>query len=113
MLYERLAPEMQQMVDTWAKRLGGVSWQRRGELLAQAAAPFGEVLEGDQATTASRGFLTAVLERMAPQQVDDPYLAALLHLSLRQDHRDLAAAYLEDHPEMSQLFEQELSEIDF
>ncbi|MEM7481992.1 MAG: hypothetical protein AAF481_12525 [Acidobacteriota bacterium] len=107
-LYERLTPAMQQMVDTWAERLGGTSWQRRGELLAQAAEPFTETLDGEQASTAARGFLTAVLEKLDPQEVDDPYLAVLLAISLRPDHRALADEYLTEHPEFADLFKTEL-----
>ena len=44
MLYEKLNPEMQRMVDDYARRLKVYDWGRRSELLAEVSLPFGEEL---------------------------------------------------------------------
>jgi hypothetical protein len=105
MLYEKLDPPMRAMVDTWAERLRGVPWARRSDLLAEAARPFAEQFSGEQARTASRGFVTAVLERLAEDKVTDPYQASMYYLSLHPAHRAAAAAYLEAHPEVREIVE--------
>lgn len=105
MLYEKLDPPMREMVDTWAERLRDVPWARRSDLLAEAARPFGERFTGEQARTASRGFVTAVLERLGEDEVTDPYQASMYHLSLHPAHRAAALAYLEAHPEMKEAVE--------
>lgn len=105
MLYEKLDPPMREMVDTWAERLRDVPWARRSDLLAEAARPFGERFTGEQARTASRGFVTAVLERLGEDEVTDPYQASMYHLSLHPAHRAAALDYLEKHPEMKEAVE--------
>jgi hypothetical protein len=107
MLYEKLDPPMQEMVDTWAERLRGVPWARRSDLLAEAARPFGERFEGEAARTAARGFVTAVLERLDEGDVDDPYQASMYRVSLHPAHRAAATAYLDAHPELRAIVERE------
>lgn len=108
MLYERLDPPMQEMVDTWAERLRGVPWPRRSDLLAEAALPFGERFEGEQARTAARGFVTAVLERLDEGDVVDPYQASMYRVSLDPAHRAAADSFLAAHPELRAIVESEL-----
>lgn len=103
MLYEKLAPAMQQTVDEFATRLAGVPWAQRSDTLAATALPFAEQFEGPQATLAGKGFLTAVLERLGDHVVTDPTQAVLLSLSLNPLHRQLADAWLAAHPEMAAL----------
>lgn len=107
MLYEKLDPPMREMVDAWAERLRGVPWPRRSDLLAEAARPFGERFEGEQATTAARGFVTAVLERLDEGEIDDPYQASMYRLSLHPAHRAAADAYLDAHPELRAVIERD------
>ena len=64
--------------------------------------PFAERYEGPQATLAGKGFLTAVLERLGDQPIDDPTQAVLLSLSLNPHHQE-AAAWLTAHPEVATL----------
>jgi hypothetical protein len=110
LLYERLSPDMQQAVDAWAERLAAVGWQRRGDLLAEAARPFADRFEGARAQLASRGFLTAVLERLeSGDEVSDVYQACLYRLSLHPHHRLQADRYLEEHPEMQAVVDAELA----
>jgi hypothetical protein len=104
MLYEKLNPEMKKMVDDWAGRLQGYGWRRRGQLLSDVALPFGEDLPPDKAKLAAAGFVTGVLERLDAlepvAEVDDPEQAKLYLISLNPEHRTLAEAYLEEHPEV-------------
>ena len=70
MLYEKLNPDMRQTIDDWAQRLAPLDWGRRGELLAEAAAAFGEDLSPEKSDLAGKGFLTAVpYEKLFPAQV--------------------------------------------
>jgi hypothetical protein len=85
MLYEKLAPAMQQTVDEFATRLADVPWAQRSDALA------------------GKGFLTAVLERLGDQTVTDPTQAVLLSLSLNPFHRQLADTWLATHPEVAAL----------
>ena len=107
MLYEKLDPPMRETVDAWAERLRGVPWPRRSELLAEAARPFGERFAGEQGTTAARGFVTAVLERLDEDEIDDPYQASMYRLSLHPAHRAAADAYFDAHPELRAVVEDE------
>lgn len=107
MLYEKLDPPMREMVDAWAERLRGVPWPRRSDLLAEAARPFGERFEGERGTTAARGFVTAVLERLDENEIVDPYQASMYRLSLHPAHRAAAAEYLDAHPELRAVVERE------
>jgi hypothetical protein len=105
MLYEKLNANMKEMVDGYAGRLRMLSWNRRSDLLVEAARSFGEDLPPDKAPTAARGFITAVLERLEPealepQPVNDPFQASLYLASLDPDHRQAAEDYLEANPEM-------------
>lgn len=108
MLYEKLNNEMQEMVDQFATQIRDLSWQRRSDLLAEAALPFAERFGGEQARLASTGFLTAVLERLDDDAVHDPHQACLFAISLNPTHRTLADAYLMDHPDIRQMIDQEL-----
>ncbi len=114
MLYEKLDPEMQEMVDTWAERLRDLAWSRRSDALAEASRPFGEALEDehgdDKARLAGRGFVTAVLERLPEDVVDDPHQAVLFRLSLNPFHRAAAETFLADHPEVRQLVDEALGD---
>ena len=107
MLYEKLNPQMREAVDEFATRLRPLPWKRKSDLLAEAGAPFGARFTGDEARLASLGFITAVLERLEPSKVDDPYMACLLDLSLNPEHRQLASGYLSEHPEIRQLLDGE------
>lgn len=108
MLYEKLNTEMRRMVDQYARRLRPLAWNRRSDLLVQASLPFGEDLAPEKARLASRGFVTAVLERWGSPEVDDPRQACLYLASLNPDHRGMAQRYLEAHPEMQEAVEREL-----
>ncbi|MFN7961800.1 MAG: hypothetical protein U0002_11055 [Thermoanaerobaculia bacterium] len=99
MLYEKLDQEMQWTVDEFAGRLRPLSWESRTNLLERTASPFAECFTGREASLATQGFLTAVLERLVPLEIDDPLGAYLLSLSLNPEHRALADAYLEEHPD--------------
>jgi len=110
MLYEKLNDEMQEMVDQFAGRIRSLPWRRRSDLLAQAALPFVDEFDMDAARLASKGFLTAVLERLAPNEVDDPHQACLFVLSLNPEHREMADRYLEAHPEVHQALRYELED---
>lgn len=112
MLYEKLDPGMKKMVDGYAGRLRVLSWNRRSDLLVEAARSFGEDLPPDKAPTAARGFITAVLERLEPEPpepVTDPYQASLYLASLDPDHRQAAEDYLAANPEMQAAVEAGLS----
>ena len=108
MLYEKLNGEMKKTVDQYARRLRPMAWNRRSDLLIQAALPFGEELAPDKASLASRGFITAVLERWDAPEVDDPRQALLYLTSLNPDHQAQAKRYLDEHPEMKEAVEREL-----
>ena len=99
MLYEKLNPVMQEMVDLYVRRLEPLSWKRRTEVLGEAIPAFSGELTPDQAKTAARGFVTAVLERLAEAAVDDPFQASLYLISLRLDDQEAAAVFLGAHPE--------------
>jgi len=100
MLYERLNPEMKETVDSYVTRLKALDWGRRADLLTNTAQPFGEDLPSDKAQIAARGFITAVLERLAEAEVTDPRQAMLYLASLLPEHRALAGRYLDEHPEL-------------
>jgi len=116
MLYEKLDPGMQEMVDTYADRLRDLSWPRRSDALAEASRPFGEALGeehgDDKARLASRGFVTAVLERLPEDEVDDPHQAILFRLSLNPHHQSAAEAFLADHPEVRKLVDAAMGDDD-
>lgn len=99
MLYEKLNPEMKEMVDDYARRLQIYDWGRRSELLAEVSLPFGEELDPRRAKIAAAGFLTGVLERWNLSEIADPRQARLYLMSLNPDHRKLAESWLEEHPE--------------
>ncbi|HEX7185197.1 MAG TPA: hypothetical protein VF756_25455 [Thermoanaerobaculia bacterium] len=99
MLYEKLNAEMKETVDAWVGRLKVLDWQRRSDLLAESALPFGEDLPPDKARTAARGFVTAVLERLDEAEVTDPYQALLYQVSLNPGHQEMAERYFAAHPE--------------
>lgn len=108
MLYEKLNGEMRKMVDQYAQRLQPMAWNRRSDLLVQASLSFGEEQAPDKASLASRGFVTAVLERWGAPEVDDPRQALLYLTSLNPDHQALAKDYLDEHPEMREVVDREL-----
>jgi len=113
MLYDKLNDQMRQMVDTYAERLAGLDWSRRGALLGQAALPFGERFDEEQARLAGKGFVTAVLERLPEAEtaeVTDAHQAVLFSLSLDPGHRAAAKRYLDAHPEVGAVVEAELGE---
>lgn len=110
MLYEKLNDEMQEMVDHFAGRIRPLPWRRKSDLLAQAALPFADEFGGDAAQLASKGFLTAVLERLEANEVDDPHQACLFVISLNPEHREMAGRYLEAHPEVHQAMRYELED---
>ncbi|MEA2694770.1 MAG: hypothetical protein QOJ16_4157 [Acidobacteriota bacterium] len=99
MLYEKLNPVMQEMVDLYVQRLSPLSWKRRVDMLGEAIPAFAGELTADQAKTAARGFITAVLERLEVSDVDDPFQASLYLVSLSLDHQEAAAGFLGAHPE--------------
>ena len=106
MLYEKLNADMQRTVDEFAERIRPLPWARRSDLLVEASRPFADQFEGAAARLASKGFLTAVIERLEPQQVTDPHQACLFTLSLNPEHRAMADRYLADHPEVRELLEE-------
>lgn len=110
MLYEKLNGEMRKMVDQYARRLRPMAWNHRSDLLIQASLPFGEELAPDKASLASRGFVTAVLERWGSPEVDDPRQAILYLASLNPDHLAMAERYLDGHPEMREVVGRELGD---
>ena len=110
MLSEKLNGEMRKMVDRYARKLRPLAWNRRSDLLVQASLSFGEEQAPDKASLASRGFVTAVLERWGAPEVDDPRQALLYLASLNPDHQALAKDYLDAHPEMREVVERELGE---
>lgn len=108
MLYEKLNPQMRQMVDEYVARLRPLAWRRRSDLLAQAALPFNDELPPDKARLAAKGLVTAVLERWDNPEVTDPHQACLYLSSLAAEHRAMAERYLQENPEMKAAVEQEL-----
>lgn len=110
MLYDKLNPQMRKTVDEFASRLGPMAWNRRSDLLADAALPFAEDLAPELARLAATGFMTAVLERWDDSIVVDPRQARLYMLSLNPRHRALAAEYLSAHPHVRDMVEGGLSE---
>jgi hypothetical protein len=109
MLYERLNPEMREMVDAYAERLRELPWPRRSDALTEAARPFGERFGPEQARLAGQGFVTAVLERLPEDEVVDAHQAVLFRLSLNPAHQAAAEAWLVHHPEVRQLVDAELA----
>jgi hypothetical protein len=110
MLYEKLNAEMKDAVDAFTGRLKVLDWSRRSDLLTQAALPFGEDLPPEQAKTAARGFITAVLERLGAPEITDPQQALLYLASLDPGHRALAEAYLDANPEIRAEVDEGLAE---
>ena len=102
MLYEKLNAAMRGTVDAYVERIGPLGWRRRGELLAEAAATFGEDLEPEKAGLAARGFVTAVIERLGAPVVEDPFQANLYLASLDATHRSLAESFLEENPQFGE-----------
>lgn len=111
-LYERLNPDMRRTVDEFAARIRDLPWPRKSDLLAEAVVPFADRFGGDEARLASMGFLTAVIERLGPEEVNDPHQACLLYLSLNPEHRIMADLYLVDHPELRQLLDVDEDDLD-
>lgn len=110
MLYDKLNPQMRKTVDEFASRLGPMAWNRRSDLLADAAVPFAEDLEPELARLAAKGFMTAVLERWGDPIVVDPRQACLYMISLNPRHRAMAAEYLNAHPQVRDMVEGRVSE---
>lgn len=110
MLYEKLNPEMQGTVDAYVERIGPFDWRRRGELLAEAAAAFGEDLAPEKASLAARGFVTAVIERLGAPAVTDPLQAGLYMSSLDAGHRALVESFLEENPQFRDVVHGETAE---
>lgn len=107
MLYDKLNSQMRRTVDEYAARLGPLAWNRRSDMLADAARPFAEDLEPELAHLAAKGFMTAVLERWDDPIVVDPRQARLYLISLNPHHRAMAAEYLHAHPHERGLVEGE------
>lgn len=110
MLYDKLNSQMRKTVDEFAHRLGPMAWNRRSDLLADAALPFADDLEPEMARLAAKGFMTAVLERWDDPTVVDPRQACLYMISLNPRHRAMAAEYLSAHPHVRDLVEGRVSE---
>ncbi len=110
MLYDKLNSQMRRTVDEYATRLGPLAWNRRSDLLADAARPFVEDLEPEMASLAAKGFMTAVLERWDDPRVVDPRQACLYMISLNPHHRAMAAEYLHANPHVRDVVEEELGE---
>jgi len=108
MLYDKLNAQMRRTVDEFASRLGPMTWNRRSDLLADAALPFADDFEPDMARLAAKGFMTAVLERWDDPIVVDPRQACLYMNSLNPLHRAMAAEYLSEHPHVRDMVEGEL-----
>jgi len=99
MIYEKLNPEMQSTVDAYVGRIGPLDWRRRGTLLAEAGATLGAELGPEKSGLAARGFVTAVLERLGPPEVTNPFQAALYLASLDEDHRAQGERFLQENPQ--------------
>lgn len=111
-LYDKLNPDMQQTVDTWVERLQALPWPRRSDLLAEAALPWREEFDPEQARQLTRGFLTAVLERLDEPSIQGPHQAVAHLLSLHSEHREKAFAWLAEHEEVREVVAQELASWD-
>jgi hypothetical protein len=98
-IYEKLDPDMQGTVDAYVRRLTTLDWRRRGELLAQAGALFGDDFGPEQSALAAKGFVTAVIERLGAPAVDDPFQANLYLASLDPAHRAEAERFLAENPQ--------------
>ena len=107
MLYEKLNPDMRRTVDAFAARIRHLPWPRKSDLLAEAARPFADRFREEEARLASKGFLTAVIERLDPDEVSDPHQACLFTLSLNPEHRIMADLYLVEHPEVRRMMAEE------
>lgn len=105
MLYEKLNPAMQRTVDEFAERIRPLPWARRSDLLVEASRPFADQFEGNAARLASRGFLTALVDRLEPEQAEDPRQACLFTVSLNPEHGAMAGRFLAAHPEVRELLE--------
>lgn len=108
-LYDKLNPQMQETVDTWVERLQALPWRRRSDLLAEAAQPWREELEPAQARQVSRGFITAVLERLAEPEITGAHQAVAHLLSLHPEHHERALAWLAEHEEVREVVAEELA----
>jgi hypothetical protein len=98
-------------VDRYAQKLRPLNWNRRSDLLVQASLSFGEEQAPDKASLASRGFVTAVLERWGSAEVEHPRQALLYLTSLNPDHQAMVERYLDAHPEMREVVERELGDL--
>lgn len=96
MLYDRLNPGMRETVDAFAARIRDLPWAAKSDLLFEAVKPFADEFGSEAARLASQGFLTAVMERLGPEEVSDPHQACLLARSLNPEHRVMADRYLTD-----------------
>lgn len=108
-LYDKLNPDMQQTVDTWVERLQALPWARRSDLLAEAALPWREEFEPAQARQLTRGFITAVLERLEEPVIDNPHQAVAHLLSLHGEDHEKALAWLAQHREVREIVARELA----
>lgn len=108
-LYDKLNPDMQQTVDTWVERLQPLPWRRRADLLAEAARPWREEFEPEQARQLTRGFITAVLERLAEPQIREPHQAVMHLLSLHPEHHARARGWLAENEEVRDVVEKAVS----
>jgi hypothetical protein len=110
MLYEKLSEPMQEMVDHYAEKARTLPWTQTSNLIGEASKQLSEEFTGRQARVASRGFLTAVLERLEPAEVNDPLQACLFTLSLNPEHRRMADQYLDQNPEVREMLDAEMDE---
>lgn len=109
-LYDKLNPEMQATVDSWVERLEPLAWSRRADLLAQAAQPYREEFPDEQARHLTRGFITAVLEKLDEDTITNPLQAVMHLLSLHPHHNAQAQGWLAEHEEMRQVVEEGLGQ---
>jgi|GEM_PF-1200848 len=109
-LYDKLNPEMQRTVDTWVERLQALPWARRSDLLAEAALPWREEFEPAQARQLTRGFITAVLERLEEPVIDNPHQAVAHLLSLHGEYHERALAWLAQNREVREVVARELAD---
>lgn len=108
-LYDKLNPGMQGTVDAWVERLQPLPWRRRSDLLVEASLPWREEFEPDQARQLTRGFITAVLERLGEPEVRNAHQAVAHLLSLHPEHHEQARAWLAEHGEVREVVEKELA----
>lgn len=108
-LYDQLNPAMQGTVDAWVERLQPLPWRRRSDLLVEASLPWQEEFEPAQARQLTRGFTTAVLERLGEPEVRDAHQAVAHLLSLHPEHHEQARAWLAEHEEVREVVERELA----